>query len=239
MIKIIKSRYKVPDILEVEGRSATISNNRLYNSGVRSFQIDKKIYGHSTVKEKLIKIQNGKCCFCERKILAGDPGHIEHYRPKNGYKQDDISKLRKPGYYWLAYDFNNLYLSCYRCNSTYKRNFFPLLNEANRALCHRNRISNEIPLIINPSSDPSVHLIFKSEIIKPIKNSLYGKETIKRTGLNRKALADERLEELITLRALAKLARSGDADSIAIFKRKGNKKSQFSFMVRCNFPDLV
>lgn len=242
MIQIDKSSYSAPNVLTIQGSTATELHKQDYLAGVRKFSFDNSIYGHFSVKELLIKIQHDKCCFCERKISAGEPGHIEHYRPKGGYKIQEKSKLFKPGYYWLAYDFDNLFLSCNRCNTSYKKNFFPLVNETKRALNHSFIIEDEDPLIINPSIDPSPHLIFNKEILKPKNKSEKGKETITRTGLNRKALADERLSHLKPLEILALVARGGGPESINarnLFIELGKKESVYSYMVNCNFPDLV
>lgn len=242
MIKIDKRHIVVPNILTTLGASKTIVDNTAYMSGVRKFSINKKIYGHLTVKEALIGLQHDKCCFCERKVSVGEPGHIEHYRPKGGYKKDDLSKLVKPGYYWLAYNFDNLYFSCNRCNTSYKKNYFPIVDETQRAKNHTENIANEEPLIINPSIDPSTHLVFKREKIKAKAKSIKGKETIKRTGLNRKLLSQERLEYLLLLDTLAKVARGTSAEAIEAlnhFKRISKKENIFSYMVVCNYPDLV
>ena len=243
MTKIDKTGEAVPVILSTTGVVETTRNNVAYNAGERKFLINKSIYGHSTVKETLIKLQNDKCCFCERKVSAGEPGHIEHYRPKGGYKKDDNSKMVKPGYFWLAYDFNNLFFSCNRCNTSYKKNYFPLADETKRVTNPNGVITNEDPLIICPSVDPTPHLIFKQEIIKPNGKSIKGKETIKRTGLNRKALADDRLFFLKPLKILANVARNGvssdSQEAKDLFKELGKRESTFSYMVICNFPDLI
>ena len=243
MIKIDKTGIQVPTVLLTKGVDETKKNNAAYNDGKRNFSIDKSIYGHKDVKEALISLQHDKCCFCERKVSAGEPGHIEHYRPKGGYQQDDKSKLVKPGYYWLAYDFQNLFFSCYRCNSTYKKNYFPLADETKRATNHDENIAKEYPLILSPADDDiASHLIFVHEIIKPNNNSEKGKETIKRTGLNRIALADDRLIFLTLLKRLAEIARRKPDESqeiLTLFKNFGKNDSLFSYMVVCNFPDLV
>ncbi len=240
MIRIDKSNVSIPTVLTTSGRWATESNNHGYLNGKRIFSFSKNIYGHASVKHLLIDLQHDKCCFCERKVSAGEPGHVEHYRPKGGYKQSDTSALVKPGYYWLAYDFDNLYFSCYRCNATYKKNYFPLSEPFQRARCHTDRIANEDPLIINPADDPSIDLYFDREVIKH--RSLKGRETIKRTGLNRKYLSDERYEYLQLLDILARVARG--TDNIALlarnqFLKAARKESLFSYMIRCNYPDLV
>jgi uncharacterized protein (TIGR02646 family) len=242
MIQIDKSAHSAPDVLTTRGATATEQHKLDYLAGTRKFSFENSVYGHSSVKALLIKIQHDKCCFCERKISAGEPGHIEHYRPKGGYKIQEKSKLVKPGYYWLAYDFGNLFLSCNRCNTSYKKNYFPLVDETKRAINHDLTIEDEDPLILNPSIDPSPHLVFSKEILMPKNKSEKGKETINRTGLNRKALADERLSYLKVLEILAVVARGGGPESINArnhFIELGKKESVYSYMVNCNFPDLV
>jgi uncharacterized protein (TIGR02646 family) len=243
MIRIDKTGVTVPAILSTTGVDETKANNAAYMAGERNFSIKKSLYGHQEVKEALIALQNDKCCFCERRVSAGEPGHIEHYRPKGGYKKDDKSKLVKPGYYWLAYDFQNLFLSCNRCNTSYKKNYFPLVDETKRVTNHTGVIANEEPLILSPTDNVASHLTFEQEIIKPKNNSMKGEETIKRTGLNRKPLADDRLMFLEPLKILAGVARNSESpdsqEAISLFKRFGRKESEFSYMVACNFPDLV
>jgi uncharacterized protein (TIGR02646 family) len=242
MIKIDKAKVIAPNILLTNGIIQTTINKAAYLAGNRAFKFDNGIYGHKAVKELLIKIQKDKCCFCERKISAGEPGHVEHYRPKGGYKKDDKNNIIKPGYYWLAYDFDNLFYSCNRCNTSYKKNYFPLSNEMHRAVNHNSNIRNEDPLIINPSKNSKNHLVYIREKISTKRASVYGAETIKRTGLNRKSLAAERLEYLKLLDTLAKVARGNGPESQeakAHFKRISKNDNVFSYMVVCNYPDLI
>jgi hypothetical protein len=127
MIRIDKSRATIPSILAVNGKGmAEIQNLKNdYENGIRDFSFTSKIYGHKSVKEKLISIQNDKCCFCEARIGHISHGDLEHFRPKGGYKSGTQDRLTKPGYYWLAYDFSNLFLACEKCNRSYKPKFLP------------------------------------------------------------------------------------------------------------------
>jgi len=130
-------------------------------------------------KNELIKCQGQKCCYCEKPI---NKGLIEHYRPKNAWKQSGGSQLNRPGYYWLAYRWSNLLLSCNECNSSgNKGNLFPVSgNRANTLKCDL-RLENQT--LINPyDEDPSTYISFyKSDII-----SLHpkGKATIDILSLN-------------------------------------------------------
>ena len=155
MIQINKPT-NIPDKLQTKGLTETNRLKQLflqeedYEKGIKVFEFDNKIYGHSTVKKVLLTSHFEKCCFCERKI---ESGHVEHFRGKGGYQQSESNKIVKPGYYWLAYEWSNLFLSCARCNSTYKRNFFPLANPLERAISHLYDINKEQPLLIDPAKD--------------------------------------------------------------------------------------
>lgn len=74
---------------------------------------------------------NNKCAYCETKI-TGFPGDTEHFRPKGRVRRtalkDDASEIVKvsdedgeeithPGYFWLAYHWQNLLPSCEFCNT--------------------------------------------------------------------------------------------------------------------------
>ncbi|MFX1554713.1 MAG: hypothetical protein ACFFBV_12360, partial [Promethearchaeota archaeon] len=68
----------------------------------------------------------GKCAYCETQIVSDQYGDMEHYRPKNAVTDENGEEIKKegengqtithPGYYWLAYDWQNLLLTCEMCN---------------------------------------------------------------------------------------------------------------------------
>lgn len=58
-------------------------------------------YKYKDIKEKLSDIYNDKCAYCETRERRLQ---VEHFRPKSKY-------------YWLAYSWDNLLLSCSACNS--------------------------------------------------------------------------------------------------------------------------
>ena len=172
-----------------------------YDLSKRTFTFDATIYGDEAVKQALIKAQHSKCCFCERKI--GADGDVEHFRPKAGYRQTSKGRLLRPGYYWLAYHWTNLFLSCSACNQRHKRNYFPLANPDQRAKSHTDSIAQESPLFIHPAhQDPEQFIGFHKEIPFAIDSNPIGKATIKALGLDRELLNEvrrDRLNILITL----------------------------------------
>jgi uncharacterized protein (TIGR02646 family) len=241
MIQIHKAGHAVPKMLLTRGAAETARLQAGYDAGVRSFTIHKSIYGGKAVKSALVKIQHKKCVFCEAKITATSHGDVEHYRPKGGFVQEDGDALTQPGYYWLAYDWSNLFFSCQVCNQTYKKNYFPLANPAGRALSHHHPVAVEDALIVHPADEnPEVHLTFRKEVVKGVTPK--GAETVKRTGIDRGDLEEQRFEYLRVLEELAKVARSSIPEAAAarsLFKELGLPDKQFSAMVKANFSDLV
>ena len=191
MNKVFKTE-EAPEILRTKGVELRDSLIAQADAGNIDFCFDSKVYAHDSVKEQMMKDQHGKCAYCEQ-YKNGDFGCVEHYRPKGGFG----SPLQKPGYYWLAYDWQNLLFSCSECNTSYKRNLFPLVNENARDIEHRD-ITNEEPTIINPATtDPGEHIEFSEFIIRPKlidgQESLQGKTTIGMFRLNdRKDLKERR-----------------------------------------------
>uniref|UniRef100_B8HNF4 TIGR02646 family protein n=1 Tax=Cyanothece sp. (strain PCC 7425 / ATCC 29141) TaxID=395961 RepID=B8HNF4_CYAP4 len=178
-------------------------NSDAYKLGEKSFNFDSNIYAHPTVKQALILAQHGKCCFCER--LIGTDGDVEHFRPKQAYRQEVGQQLQRPGYYWLAYEWDNLYLSCTACNQRHKQNLFPLKDPALRATDHRQSINQEEPLFVNPGREnPEDFIGFRGEFAFPINSSQKGPTSINTFKLNdnSRGLPEVRLQQLKRLKQL-------------------------------------
>ena len=113
-----------------------VRHRKAYVNGSKNFEFNNRIYGHKNVKAKLLEAQFNKCCYCESKIGSTSPGDVEHYRPK-AYSQQGKEQLKIfPGYYWLVYDWDNLFVSCEICNRSHKKNYFPLSNPNARVRDH-------------------------------------------------------------------------------------------------------
>ena len=172
-----------------------------YRAGTRRLIISEGIYAHRTVRDALERAQYAKCCYCEaRPERPYAHLHVEHWRPKAHSKQSRETEELRPGYYWLAYDWDNLLLSCHFCNSANKGNIFPLSNPPGRARSHHDDLAREKPLLLKPdgAEDPRDHIGFHEEI--PIGKTLQGRETIAVLGL-------DRTEHAVRLRLLDELKR--------------------------------
>jgi len=174
-------------------------------SSSKAFKFDKNVYGHTEVKNALKSAQHDKCCYCEARISHVSAGHVEHYRPKTCSQQGKGQPLVYPGYYWLAYAWPNLYFVCERCNSSGKKNLFPLRDPSRR---NRRRTDTHLeePLILDPGGqeDPRNHVRFEDAAI--VGTSEVGRATVTALGLDRIPLTTARLRHLklcITIRDFA------------------------------------
>ena len=245
MIQIVKPA-EVPEVLIKKGKKKRAAhsqsytkNKAKYNSGEKTFDFDSKIYGHETVKQTLIDCQHGKCCFCESKVGHIAYGDVEHYRPKAGYKQTESEDLQRPGYYWQAYEWENLFFSCQLCNQKYKRNLFPLEDNSKRAKTHKGKIENEAPLFVNPATEnPGKFVKFRKEVAFSVNGSKKGAVTIDRIGLNRPELCENRRVKYNIAKGLwdvVKVAPDSTAKENAkrLLERFKLEISEYASMMRC------
>lgn len=165
-------------------------------------------------KGVLHEYQNGKCCFCERHRDAKLEADVEHFRPK-------LKVTENPGhsgYWWLAYKWSNLLFSCKACNSSYKKNHFPMVrnDEAYRAATKDDDLSSERPVLIDPSvEDPADFIEYDWESdpskVFPIGRDRDGRgtQTISILGLaTRDDLHKGRADLLSTLRFAERIVRA-------------------------------
>ena len=174
--------------------------------------IDESTYGHAQVRMALEDLFRRKCAYCESFTTATSPWDVEHFRPKKAVS----AATAHPGYFWLAYTWENLYLSCQFCNQRRrdqptteeptlgpakgKLDQFPLSDESTRAMKPGDNLAAEARLLLDPcADDPSLHLTFGLKgRAKPVVGSAMGATTIEVCNLNRKRLREQR-ETLVQL----------------------------------------
>ena len=105
-----------------------------------------------------------KCWYTESKN-PGTDDDVDHYRPKSSVHEDPAHS----GYYWLAFEWTNLRLSCHRANRPRihpttgetggKADHFPLLNEQSRARSPHDDLSLEEPALLDPTNAEDCQLL--------------------------------------------------------------------------------
>ncbi|MBV9659025.1 MAG: TIGR02646 family protein [Verrucomicrobia bacterium] len=213
MIRITRTQ-PAPRVLQTKGKqkakahcAAYARNAADYHTGRRRFTFDAAIYGHREVKQRLIKMQHDKCAFCESQVTHVAHGDVEHFRPKGGCRQNESEPMQKPGYYWLAYTWENLLFACQLCNQRHKANLFPLQDDSRRARQHSADVAQEAPTFIDPSTEDPEALIAFDNTGTPyaVGNNARAAETIRALGLDRPELNIRRFDRLEILKSLRDL----------------------------------
>jgi hypothetical protein len=201
------------------------------------------IYNHPTIKTALRAAQHDKCAYCEtRNPTSHDL--VEHFRPKNGWRQTRQDGLHKPEYFWLGYAWENLLFACDRCNDRgHKENLFPLVNPAQRATAAIRDTGLEKPLLLNPygTKDPEKHIAWDRDVPRPRNGSRYGRTTIATFRLDedslllreRKRYLDDMEKSLDAIEALAADHPKRLAVRV-VFQRYASNEEPWSAMIRAN-----
>ena len=192
---------QAPEILLDDGQDESNQNRERYDedaeryrAGTTTFDFDRDIYAHPSVKNALLAAQHRKCCYCESKFRGTSYGTVEHFRPKGAVRPGRGMRTLYPGYYWLAYEWENLLVSCEVCN-TRKGTHFPLVDENSRARSHHGTVEEETPVFVDPASgDPADHIRFRRAEVLHVTDR--GRGTIKGLGLARHELEEARAEHL-------------------------------------------
>jgi uncharacterized protein (TIGR02646 family) len=197
---------------------------------------DDKVYADSRVKAALEKLFHDKCAYCETPLAAPSDWDVEHFRPKKAVAE----RLDHPGYYWLAYEWTNLYPSCQHCNQSRrdrprwgdpetgpaagKMDQFPLEDERTRALRPADDLRSERRLLIDPCEDqPEDHLRYMVDgQIVAVQDDRPGETSIQVFHLTRRRLRDARREVIaaavFVLKAMKKYQAEGEQDAMADFR---------------------
>jgi hypothetical protein len=186
-------------------------------------------YLYGQAREKLIDMYDGKCAYCESNPLATSHLSVEHFRPKSQY-------------YWLAYEWSNLTLSCIKCNESGAKGVkFPVdgIQLKNPILTLENlpdidsldikgiHLINEKAVFLNPEIDKVEGHITFNDKGEPIGLTERGKVTIRELGLDRPNLNYDRLKKLKKFRDTFENLILGYVDNIApnyqLYQRQFNK----------------
>jgi len=176
---------------------------------------DNSKYGHKEIRTQLNSMSYHKCFYCERK-LKGVPSEIDHYI--------EVSDTKGRG---LAYNWDNLYLSCGNCNSKVPNTEIP--------------VNDVLSPCLNTDNEIQKHLTFEDEIITAKNNSKIGLRTIQKFRLDSELLDHLRLKQLklfmkVLLQIKDNQIKSGHNKLISVEKENLIRFSQvdhpFSLMFR-------
>jgi hypothetical protein len=170
----------------------------------------------SEIKPIFVRRQRAKCAYCERRLgSAAIEWDVEHFRPKGGVDAwasptgviRRSGKADSAGYYLLAFDPRNYLVACSACNTSHKRNFFPVRRR--RTLSSRDPVAlrNEDAYLLNPldqdDEDPEELIHFYGVTPRPASRQrglrARATVTIEVLGLMREDLESDRAEVIMHL----------------------------------------
>ena len=197
------------------------------------YNIKARLYKNKTIKDLIFKAFNNKCAYCEDNLLS-QPGDVEHFRPKLAVTDENDKpvmassrgKKLHPGYYWLAYHWENLLPSCNFCNRPHRTSDGTLVGKGTRFPVLRSpKLKNgraikpseeklERPVFIHPvKENPLLHFVLDGHLGIIGGKTKRGAACIKLLDLNRDRLPEERrkiyLQTISTLEAAIYAKREG------------------------------
>jgi uncharacterized protein (TIGR02646 family) len=138
--------------------------------------------------ESLREMFANKCAYCESKLDKNLNNKLSFFRPpQEAIQEDDTVSLKH--YWWLSWEWPNLYLACPECIQMKGRKF-PTKSLRAEPETKWPELQAEEPLLLDPCLDnPSQHLIFEeSGMIVSKEGSERGNVTIEVLELNRESL---------------------------------------------------
>ena len=193
MIRRVRPR-SVPLSLRAQQKRALESlraydRRRTMQKSQRRWPIETAIIGGQDVIDALLAVFFDNCAYCESPVERTQVEPVWH-RPAEEAVQLDRT-VSRDHYWWLAYEWQNLYLVCPDCRS-HKGRLFPTGKERAAAETRGARLQGERPLLVDPCVDePTEHLGFRADGTMQAR-SARGTTTIDVLGLNRPDLVANR-----------------------------------------------
>lgn len=177
------------------------------------------------LKKYLASVFEYKCAFCE--VLIGEEkfqgiGELSLFRPIQDAHQLDGS-TDPDHYWWLSWDWSNMYFSCYDCNQN-KASKFPTKYRRAEPGVRGTMLQEEGPLLLDPcQDDPHKHLRF-SETGQVSPRSERGTASIETFDLNRDELVESRRGNVNQLRELYANTPAEEWSSLLVTEAVSNRE---------------
>ena len=196
MIHIDRSQVEIPKILlSSQAEEARHMAQTVYEKAKiqEKIEFDFGIIHHKEVMNALQSLFRQKCAYCESPIGGTQPVDVEHFRPRIQAVNQD-GKIDPYHYFWLAYEWTNLFSVCSECNRS-KGSRFPVNGSRVSIGAGPDELGKEESLLLNPCEDaPEQHLVFSSDGMVTSATEK-GRISIGVFGLNRTSLVAARREE--------------------------------------------
>ena len=130
--------------------------------GQLRFELDPSIWNDEAVRASLRTLFDGRCAYCESP-LADETLEVDRFRPEQEAMDLD-GRIDDPDlYWWLAYEWANLYPACRDCREA-KSSRFPVAGRRAAAEANGGWLRRERRLLLDPcEDDPETELRFAAD----------------------------------------------------------------------------
>lgn len=200
MIKIDRQAVPPPDTLTGKAAATRRQQAKAFFSKPEKSRGQKRFdfsltFAHPHLRSALRLVFQDKCAYCEKLVdlNEGKVSYLDRFRPTGGAIGRD-GKVSIDSYWWLAYEWDNMYACCHQCNRA-KGSRFPVSGTRAQRNSRGLKLLLERALLLDPcQDDPSKHLLFSdSGIVSGI--TLAGRTTVEILQLNRPELLSLREAE--------------------------------------------
>jgi hypothetical protein len=135
---------------QADGKSLKEIHDRTIDA--RKLAINSRSRIWRMLNKQLAKVSFEKCWYCQSKDIRS-PKPVDHFRPKSAVKECP----EHPGYWWLAFSWENFRYSCTYCNSAHenerkgggKQDHFPIIDPKKRQF-KPGTLLEEKPVLLDP-----------------------------------------------------------------------------------------
>ncbi|MBY3158993.1 AAA family ATPase [Rhizobium laguerreae] len=206
MIVIDRNSVPVPSLLAHDSRELKEERERAEKHFRRAptrrrqvrFRFNTGLIYAPEVRAAIHELFNGKCAYCESPIGTVATGEVDRYRSR-GFSSNLDGSVSQDHYWWLAYEWRNLYAACAACGRCKGRRFPVDGPRAPKETPAVEIDAKEKALLLDPCrDDPDAHLAFDDKgLVTPL--SKQGATTIEVLSLNRHDLVMARRAALAEL----------------------------------------
>lgn len=187
-----------------------------------------------SVLSALRDVFSNLCAVCG--VGDGTPDLIVHrWRPAQG-ALDASGAVSKEHYFWLAYDWENLYLLCRDCSEA-QGSKFPVANERSAVGEHGKRLQLEQPELLDPCADDAEHSLVYFDDGIVMGTDRRGQVTVDIFALNSARLVHERRRVAVEAKELCReLSKALDQEraevSLTLIERAFATNAPFAAVTR-------
>lgn len=206
----------------------------------RNPPFEMNIVRSDVVTAALRHLFSGKCAYCESRLEFGG-ADLGHFRPRSRAARSD-GTVDIEHYWWLVYDWSNLYYVCQECNS-HKATRFP--TKKSRAVFDTpiEELRRERPLLVDPCSPNLEHHFYFEDTGEMVGKTEQGRATVALLALNRPNLLAARKHTALEVKRqcdrFLRLGFGGAPEPLDVLLQKMRAKTEFAGMLRQLIPRFI